>query len=184
MIQDFDSIVSLLINDDLQSLAHHRHREDWVIAHDTTETFLLKAPATKENLAAFTSIPCIKRWQLKEPNQLIPFGSSLPNRVIPMLDWKALSSSLLVLPATAKANEPYFGHTILTLIASDSPAEASAILIEKQQLKKWCDTAPAPRLDKLKIAVSSTEKILISGTPLPPISGNSFYSIGQPFSIP
>jgi len=178
-MENLSHIVGQIQTSDLGSLAQHRHRKNWEAALESTEFCFLRAPFSKNNLELFGKLPCLKRWRLGDQGRLTLLGKTLPNKILHTLSWQDLSTLLPLVPAKGRNSEEFFGHIPLILTSSDSIRESTALLIESEQFLSWANDAAAPRLSRLKFALSSNKKVLINGTPLPSLAGQSFYPQGQ-----
>ena len=164
-----------LKSSDLTSLAPYRHLENWEIGMASDETCYLRAPDDAETSEKLILIPALKRWTLAAGNKLIPLGKQLPDTLLPDLPWLPLANLLPLTSTRVLENEAFFGHLGFSLIKSSVIRAPSALLLPFKLFAHWAETAPAPRLDRLQFALSDSGQALIVGTPLPPLSGQTFY---------
>lgn len=171
--------VVLVKSGDLASLALHRHRDGWEIALHIDDTCFLKVPQNPQNDSILIHLPCLKRWVLDDHDRLIPLGKKLPEILLPTLAWLSLANLLPLTTTHVRENEPFFGHLGFTLVAATHHQAPTALRLPFQDFAKWAGTAPAPRLSKLKYALSNSDGALVIGSPLPPLPGPTFYQDQQ-----
>lgn len=171
--------IVLLKKSDLGALASHRHRDGWEIALSSDDACFLKVQPGSRNEELLAHLPCLKRWTLDEKERLIPLGKSLPEIILPHLDWFPLATLLPLTSTKVRQNEPFFGHLGLALIPATQPQPPAALRLPFQKFAAWADTAPAPRLAPLTFALSDSGDALVIGQPLPPLPGQTFYRDGQ-----
>ncbi len=174
-----DQIVALLRSGDLPLLAHHRHLEGWEVAPESVEYSLLRSSWTEGNFKHFSRLPFLKRWSMSPDGTLIPFGRTLPERVLPALPWQSLSSVLPVLPAAVRSTEYFFELLPFSLVASVEEVASVAMTLSLDHFAAWAETAGAPRLNILSFAISNGGESLVVGNPLPPLVGQSYYQQGR-----
>lgn len=167
--------IALVKSNDLASLAPHRHRDGWKVAVHGDGTCFLKLPQSAENEEYFAHLPCLKRWTLDDRNRLTPPGKELPDALLPELAWLPLASLLPITSTEIRENEPFFGHLGFSLIESSKEMDPSALLLPFHSFSTWAENAPFPRLSKIKYALCNSGQALITGPPLPPLAGQTFY---------
>ena len=172
-------IIALFKTEDLPSLASHRHHDGWEVGLSEGDTCFLRVANTPFHEKVLSVLPCLKRWTLDEKGQLIPIGKSLPELELPPLNWLPLHTLLPAIPASVSENETFFGNLFFFLQADTQIREPTAIRLPFSTFAKWAETASSIRLARLTFAVSENHEVLVLGTPLPPLNGQSLYSDGQ-----
>ena len=175
-----DNIVGELAVLDLPSLGPYRQYSDWELAKAGEESCFIKAPISEEYTELFSKIPFTNRWYLDD-GKLYLQGHTLPSRTIQGLQWFSLASFLPLSPVLPVSNEDYFSHLSIELEPAFTESESRAMICSYQEFKRWVETASELRMNPLKYAVSSDERVFILGTPLPPIYGVSYYQEGAIF---
>lgn len=103
-------------------------------------------------------------------------GSLLPSGNIPALLWTPILRGVpLELP---DANHNFFGiseQLNMRLVATESEREAVGMIVKRDILGDFIETAPAIRLKNLKWALLDSDKAFVLGTPLLPIQGEAFW---------
>lgn len=125
-------------------------------------------------------------------NQLVPVGKQVPLGFLPTTDWRSLREWLQVSPPVArwaKAEAPTARLSLQSLAESGSSNDfrsavasedvASAILVTLDVWHSYADSAPQVRLGRLRFAAAADGRILVLGTPLPPLPGTHFVIIEQ-----
>jgi len=172
-------IVALFKTRDLPSLADYRHEDGLEVAFTEDETCFVRLPQTEKFEQTLRRLPCLKRWSLQENSQLIPAGKTLPERVLPSLSWLPLHTLLPAVPIPPKENESFFGHLSFSLRADTEIREPSGLILPFPDFASWVETAPSPRLDRLRFALSEQGRAIVLGQPLPPLAGISVYLKNQ-----
>lgn len=171
-------IVALFKTRDLPALAAYRHHDGWEVSLSEDDTCFVRLRHT-DSEEELLPLPCLKRWILSENSQLIPVGKTLPERTLPTLSWLPLHNLLPAIPLASKDNEEFFGHLSFTLRADTELREPAGLVLDFSTFANWVETAPEPRLNRLTFAVSEEGKVIVLGTPLPPLSGASIYQESQ-----
>jgi hypothetical protein len=123
----------------------------------------------------FRQIPAIYTYMVDEDDYLFGLAEITPVGKLKDLPWTSMIEFLSVdlpvsgLPCklTEKIN--------IKITPSDVLEKGSALLTDLHIWKLYIETAALIRLRKLKFAMREDNKVLIIGTPLPPIPGREFY---------
>lgn len=112
--------------------------------------------------------------------QLYLQGSLLPERLLPSLLWTPIERGLpLRLPAF---NHNYFGlaeKIAVRLKPAESEKEAWACLVKRDLLNAYAEGAPAVRMQGLNWVLAGHDEALLTGTPLLPLPGDTFWRQGD-----
>jgi hypothetical protein len=161
----------------LSALGPHRTRSGWEIC-EADEALWLRCPETPAEAEATCALPVLARYRTDSQNRLIPWQGTLPVAVAPAGPWQALAAYLEVTPFPARLPGRNQQRVTVTLVPSPHETEAAALLAELADLLAWADQASRLRLGRLKFAASRNGRVLVTGTPLPPIPGTACYFHG------
>ncbi len=104
-------------------------------------------------------------------------NSLLPDRNIPAsLLWTQIDRALPI--SLPDLNHNYFGiqeKISIALVASETEAEAVAMITSLDVLKQYIETAPAIRLEHLFWTILQNKDVLLIGKPLLPITGQTYW---------
>lgn len=119
-------------------------------------------------------LPGLHTYTLDEQDHLFPPGALTPVAKLPALSWQPLSQFITVeLPVSAMPGKISQRHTI-QLVPAQKMEPGEALLTDLVTWKAWAEQAPLVRLQPLIFAVSENDRVLIMGTPLPPIPGKEY----------
>jgi hypothetical protein len=129
--------------------------------------------------AKLRGVPAAGRFEWMSSDQLRPLSSRIPSARFPSTPWKALKEWLQIewpvaaLPAHEPRQLPF------TLVRGGAEEGTTLLQTTWSKFMEWAGNAPSIRLDRLRLAVQSAEKILIWGSPLPPLPGLYWVVRGQ-----
>lgn len=119
-------------------------------------------------------LPAVQTYLLDEQERLFPPKGQTPVSELPALSWLALTEFIPVtLPVSAMPGVLAEKHP-LRLRPSGSIQQGDALLTDLRIWKSYAADAPLVRLQQLRFAVSAQDKVLILGTPLPPLPGKEY----------
>jgi hypothetical protein len=128
-------------------------------------------------------LPVLHTYRLDEENRLFPEGKKTPVGMLPELDWEPLQRWMPIeFPASALPGEAK-AQIKVKLIQAEIEKKADALLAEWSVWNKYAQAASAHRLKPLAFAAAADNRVLIIGTPLPPIPGKAYWVEG-PWIIP
>ena len=140
------------------------------------EDFWLAGPALDAAMEAhLRSVPGLQLWELLPGGpggRLRKSGDILPARTLPEgLIWLPIAEAFPVaLPASAFADSsPALAG--IRLVRSDAERPANVLLTDLRRFADWVETAPEVRLARLRFAASQDGRVVITGSPLPPVEG-------------
>lgn len=120
-------------------------------------------------------LPARQSFILDANNHLFPIGKITPIGKLPSLKWKRLTEFLKVeLPVSALPAQVSKTQAI-RLKKADVAKESVALLSDITTWKDYAHQASNIRLQVLKFAASNEGRVLIWGTPLPNIPGQTFW---------
>lgn len=125
------------------------------------------------------SIPSIQFFESKD-QLLFPLGSSLPISKVPDLMWVPLRKGMKVL--MPDFNHNYFGleqQVGVTLIPTQTTADAYGILVELSELNSWISEVPLAKMKNKSWVVLDSGQALILGSPILSMKGKSYWLRGN-----
>lgn len=152
-----------------------RHWENLKTAYETNTIWVKDFSSEQINSAEILQIQYAKIFVLKE-NLLFEKDKLLPVKKLPSgLLWTPILRALPV--SLPKFNHNFFGidqKIKMVLKPSENVKEAYALLTDYEEAKSYILTAPKYRLEPLRWVVID-KKVLIIGTPLLPLKGDSYW---------
>jgi hypothetical protein len=122
----------------------------------------------------FARLSCRARYVCDPDRRLTPVGGRVPTRRLPEGDWCPISLFLVPqAPAPSLAGQ-LVRRCRIALREATTVREPGAILTDPEALGVWAETASAVRLRCLRFALCEDRRLLLVGTPLPPIRGRSY----------
>jgi hypothetical protein len=141
-------------------------------AASSPQTVWLRGPPADGSLAAaLFSLPATARYERLPDDRLRPWNSRIPSERMPDLTWVPLAQWCQVSwPARRPAGQP--PHPVrLHLVPSADEKPADLLLTELDTWTQFATKAAQVRLGPLKFAASGDRRVLVRGTPLPPLPG-------------
>jgi hypothetical protein len=119
-------------------------------------------------------LPGLHTYRLDEGNNLFPPGALTPVSKLKALQWQPLSEFIKVeLPVSGMPGKIVQQYGI-RLASTEKMETGMALLTDLDTWKLYADHAPLVRLQQLEFAVSENDRVLIIGSPLPPIPGKEY----------
>lgn len=168
-----DNIIYYLLMDKAHrdNLGLIRNWDNLKIAFEENNIWLKDFSFAQINSPEVRSIP-FKTIYFSKGAKLYLHNSNLPDRNLPSLLWTPVERGL---PVTLPSfNHNFFGieQKINTrLIRSDIEREGVVMITSINTLKKYIETAPEIRLQKILWTIVQPSKVILFGTPLLPIPG-------------
>ncbi len=164
-----------------ESLADIRHWSNIKTGVDGPELWLKDLDYAQAHSKEVKSLAS-KSIYFERGNQLYFLDSKLPERSVPSLLFTPIDRSIPV--SLPSLNHNYFGikETLpVRFVESNEEHEASAMVVDVALLATYMDTAPAVRTNLLRWCLIGKEKALVTGRPLLPLPGNTYWSRGDSF---
>jgi hypothetical protein len=141
------------------------------VAAEAGHLWLRGLPATGELPLAVRTLPATAMYTLDEQNRLFPTGQLTPTGRLPALTWQPIRVFLpLEIPTAALPAQAASAYQV-KLVPSARATRGAALLTTLDAWLAYAEIAPEIRLQGLRFAVSSEARVLLLGTPLPPIAG-------------
>jgi hypothetical protein len=126
-------------------------------------------------------VPDLERFQVTEQGELLPMGSLLPCGHLPSGTWQKLKDFLQPQLPPLRIVADTLPQLTLSLVRDTQQRDVAAVLTTINVWEEYALSAPQVRLTPLKFAMNAERKVLIVGTPLPPLTGEWFWEAGGIF---
>ena len=161
---------------DRETLGSVRHLPGLQAAEIAGQLWLGGLPATGELPPPVRGLPAVAIYGLDAEGRLFPNGQRTPTARLPAgLVWQPMRSFVpLELPTAALPAQGVPAYRVC--LRPSARAEAAAGLLTT--LATWhayAETAPEIRLRCLRFAVAADARVLLLGTPLPPLPGQELW---------
>jgi len=123
---------------------------------------------------ALRTLPGVRRYDVLPDGQLLPLGKTVPKGYLPKGTWVNLRKWMTIRLPTAGFSGAVSERVGLKLVRCHVPAEANVLLTTSTAWEEYASSAPQVRLDRLAFAVADDSRVVVRGTPLPPIRGIRF----------
>jgi len=115
------------------------------------------------------------RFHVNEQGELFPPDSLLPCGQLPTGSWQKLRDFLQPQLPPLRIVASTWPQLTLTLVRDTQQREVSALLTNIRDWEEYALSAPQVRLAPLRFAMNGEGRVLIVGTPLPPLAGERFW---------
>jgi hypothetical protein len=136
----------------------------WLSAEETTDDLELQLRALPGGLC----------FQILTDGQLVPLGRRVPQDRLPMGSWKPLREWLTVELGVAQLTGAAPEPALLRIIRGGAPVEANCLLCAARDWQDFAARAPALRLARWTFAADARGRVIVRGTPAPPVAGELF----------
>lgn len=116
-----------------------------------------------------------ERFQVSGAGELFPPGSLLPCGRLPVGTWQKLKDFLQPQLPPLRIVAGTLPQLTLSLVRDTEQHEVAAVLTTITAWEEYALSAPQVRLQPLKFAMNAERRVLIVGTPLPPLAGERFW---------
>ena len=159
-----------------EHLGRLRLEEGLQVACQGEETWLRGPDIQLPVYEALRRIPTLRRFRLDADDQLYLGDDRLPSGVLPNLRWQPIREFVTVAASDAQYTPPSIDKITLALVRADRADEQppNLMITSAAAFGDWAVDAPAFRLQPLRFAADADGRIVILGTPLPPIAGRRF----------
>jgi hypothetical protein len=120
-------------------------------------------------------IPGVERFQVSGDGELFPAGSLLPCGRLPAGTWQKLKDFLQPRLPPLRIVAGTLPQISLSLVRVTQQRDVGALLTTITAWEAYALSAPQVRLQPLKFAMNAERRVLIVGTPLPPLLGELFW---------
>lgn len=164
-------------------LAHIRHWNNLKVAFEENRIWVKGITEVQVQSPEIKTIP-YKSLFYEQAGKLHLLHHLLPHSNIPALLWTPIDRALPVqLP---RFNHHYFGiheKAPVHLVPSETEEPVCAVVVSLKDLAPYIETAPAIRLQPLQWVVINNQTAFITGTPLLPLNGTTYWKRGH-FLLP
>lgn len=150
---------------------------------EAADAVWLRAPADDETIdQALRSLPG-ERFLLADDGQLVPHGKRVPTGRLPTLEWQPLARWAAIMLPVAALPARLVERAPLRLVRGGQAQPAAAIVTTFDRWLAYANSAAEARLKPLVFAQSEEGRVLIWGTPLPPLAGE-LYTVESGVAVP
>ncbi len=143
---------------------------------EMAETLWLRGSSSDERLELILrQIPDADRFEVLPDGQLRPEGCRLPHGRLPLGTWTSLKSLMTVELPVATLAARLSERVSFQCQRNSTMEEANVLLTSLKDWQAWGQNAAQVRLLGLTFAVSSDGRVIVRGTPLPPLAGARYY---------
>jgi hypothetical protein len=135
------------------------------------QLWLRGADLDDETRKAIRRVPGAVFHELKGDGRLRLLGARLHKGRLPQGPWQALSSYLAVEAPSAALGGQRPVPAALSVVRISAERPANGILTTLSAWAAYVDTAAAIRLRCVSFAVASDGRVIVRGTPIPPVAG-------------
>lgn len=129
------------------------------------------------------ALPAGGRYEWLVPDRLRQLGHHIPSGRLPAASWRPLREWLQIeLPVAAlPAGVP--ATVALRLVRSTGERAVELLVTSFDEFRRFATDAAQVRLERLRFAATQDGRVLVQGTPLPPIPGRRF-ALYQGVAVP
>jgi hypothetical protein len=128
-----------------------------------------------ERWARCLHLPGVDRYTVIDDGRLVPAGALVPHGRLPQGAWSPLRDRVqLQLPSSSGGPRSVPAPTPITLVRSVEPAEPNWLLTSLAEWTAYVVAAPQVRLARWSFIASPDGRVVVRGTPIPPIAGTRF----------
>ncbi len=127
--------------------------------------------ANDDTQRLLATLPCDGRFQILPKGELLRPGHRVPQGYLPSGRWQSLHEFLTVTLPPSSLPAGKIARVTVRLVPSTDSSEPNVLLTDLESWARYVASAPQIRLRPCQFAVSGDHRVLIHGTPLPPIAG-------------
>ena len=132
----------------------------------------LRGASNDEKLdVALRKLPGAERFTVLIDGQLQGVGKRVPKGRLPDGNWIPLDRWITLEPQPAALRGETSGRVELRLVRSSAEHEPNVLVTHMERWAAYARGAPKVRLERLRFAAAADGRVLVRGTPLPPIAG-------------
>lgn len=169
------AFILVLKASDRPSLAAIRLLPKVEVATDATDIWV-RLPLSNEGLdPKIRQLPLVSTYFMDEKQHLYPIGGLTPVGVLKPLTWLPLTDFMPIELPVSALPAATSETVVLNIIPSEKERETTAVMTTGAAWLAYVTYAPEARLRRLHFAVSNANAVLVFGTPLPPIDGETYW---------
>ncbi len=139
---------------------------------ELTDGIWLRGSGSGEELdRALRCVPDLVRFAILEGGLLRPVLRLLPDGHLPVTTWRSIDEWAAPEPQPAAIPGEVGSRLELRLVPSAREEPAGALVAAARDWRTWAALAASVRLDPLTFAAAADGRVLVRGTPLPPLPG-------------
>ncbi|HVX12582.1 MAG TPA: hypothetical protein VHC22_15480 [Pirellulales bacterium] len=152
-------------------------------AAEAGDTVWLRSSANDESLNQLLAGLGGERFELLDGERLVPWQARVPTERLPPLRWTSIAKwATIALPIAALPGR-LVPRQPLRVVRGGAERPSAALLTVWRCWFDYATTAPEIRLRPLAFALAEDGRVLIRGTPLPPLSGQP-YAVDRGVAVP
>lgn len=138
---------------------------------EVADNIWLRGPHREEIATMIHAMPTGVRYRVLDDGQLVPWAARVPQGRLPAGNWRPLSGWFeLALPAAAMP-ATLASRVGLRLVRDLQERTPSLLILSIERWLHYAETAPQVRLDGLQFVADERGRVLVRGTPAPPLAG-------------
>lgn len=159
--------------DAVRCLGRLRYRHDLQVC-DGEDTVWVRGPCPEGDLeSAIRALPG-GHFMVMADGQLVPVGSFVPKGYLPGGPWLALSKWMSIALSPAAFSGIVGDSVGLQLIRGGPSHPANVVVLSQDIWQDHVDRAPQIRLDRWSFANSDDGRVVVRGSPAPPLKGQVY----------
>jgi hypothetical protein len=124
-------------------------------------------------------LPARARYELLPPNQLRLIGERVPSARLPEVIWQPLNRWIQPGVTTSALPGDIPSGVPLRLVRCSREQAPELLLTSTEIFLSYTQQAPRVRLERLQFAADERSRVLVRGTPLPPLPGQRYVLHGS-----
>lgn len=154
----------------VQWLARVRDRTDLTVCRTQDEVWLRGATGPDALILALPG----RHFEVLADSQLVLRGQRVPTHRLPEDDWTPIAEWIVPERPVPQFAAGDVKPIALRLVRAVAQVAANAVLADFCDWQNWVLTAPQIRLKRLMFCADRDHRVLVRGTPLPPLRGIQF----------
>jgi hypothetical protein len=136
------------------------------------ESIWLRGPDDADVRAeVIRALPDADHFELLADGSLRPRGRRVPTERLPELTWRPLAEAVGIEPPTALLCGHAPPPVAVRLLRTGAAREPGGLLTDLDRWAEYAACAPRVRLERWRFAACADRRVVVLGTPLPPIAG-------------
>ena len=167
-----------MAREDAAALAGLRLTPGVEVAEDGRQIWLRGQRADESLAVLLFALPAAGRYEWLPPSQLRELDRRIPSSRLPELEWHSLHKWLQVQSPLAAIAGDLPAAVALRLVRTGMERTPDVLLTRLDAFQEFARRAALVRLERLQFAAAADGRVLIRGTPLPPLPGQRFVTHG------
>ncbi len=164
---------------DRPTLGAARHLPGLQAAEVAGQLWLRGLPATGELPLAVRALPAVQSYEADAQGRLFAAGQRTPTALLPVLAWRPIAEFVPLEIPTAALPAQATPRYQVRLVPSGRARAGAALLTTLAAWHAYAEAAPESRLHPLRFAASAEGRVLVLGSPLPPLASPEYWQQGS-----